>query len=73
MTWLWADSKEKKLKKAIFGQKRVKMSVPGHGVNTKSVDNGLIYLNLDFQANPMTQIWENGQKPSKMAIFDTKC
>ena len=39
----WSDSKmkEKKLKKAIFGQKRVKMSVPGHGVNTKSVVIGL--------------------------------
>ena len=32
----------KKLKKAIFGRKkRVKMSFPGHGVNTESVVIGL--------------------------------
>ena len=36
--------KKKERKKAIFGQKRVKMSFSGHGVNTKSVDIGLNYL-----------------------------
>ena len=32
MTMSWLEEK-----KAIFGQKRVKMSFPGHGVNTESV------------------------------------
>ena len=37
------------------------------GVNRKVVDNGLYYLNMQFQPNPMLQTQENGQKPSKMA------
>ena len=37
----------------------------GLGVNTKVVDNGLFYLNTQFQLNPMLQNQENGQKPSK--------
>ena len=48
------------------------MSFLGHVNNKKVVDNGLIYLNIDFQPNPSFQTRENGQKPSKMAIFDKK-
>ena len=48
------------------------MDFPGHVTNWKVVDNGLIYLNTDFQPNPSFQARENGQKPSKMAIFDKK-
>ena len=48
------------------------MSFPGHVTNYKVVDNGLIYLNMDFQPNLSFQTGENGQKPSKMAIFDKK-
>ena len=35
--------------------------------NTKVVDNGLYYLNMQFQLIPMLQTRENGRKPSKMA------
>ncbi len=35
--------------------------------NRKVVDNGLYYLNMQFQPNPMLQNQENDQKPSKMA------
>ena len=35
--------------------------------NTKVVDNGLYYLNMQFQLIPMLQTRDNGQKPSKMA------
>ena len=38
-----------------------------HVTNRKAVDNGLYYLNMQFQLNPMLQTQENGQKPSKMA------
>ena len=39
----------------------------GLGVNRKVVDNGLYYLNMQFQPNRMLQTQENGKKPSKMA------
>ncbi len=35
--------------------------------NTKVVDNGLYYLNMQFQLIPMLQTQENGRKLSKMA------
>jgi hypothetical protein len=38
-----------------------------HVTNRKVVDNGLFYLNIQFQLNPMLQNQENGQKPSKTA------
>ena len=48
------------------------MNFPGQVTNQKVVANGLIYLNMDFQPNWSFQTGENGQKPSKMAIFDKK-
>ncbi len=36
--------------------------------NTKVVDNGLYYLNMQFQLIPMLQTRENGRKPSKNGI-----
>ena len=48
------------------------MHFPGHVTNQKVVANDLSYLNIDFQPNPSFQTGENGQKPSKMAIFDKK-
>ena len=41
------------------------MDFSGLGVNRKVVDNGLIYLNIQFQPIPMLQNQENGQKPQK--------
>ena len=40
-------------------------SFSGLGVNRKVVDNGLHYLNTDFQPNRDKNARENGQKPSK--------
>ena len=37
--------------------------------NTKVVDNGLYYLNMQFQLIPMLQTRENGRKPSKQETF----
>ena len=41
------------------------MIFSGLGVNRKVVDNGLIYLNIQFQPIPMLQNQENGQKTQK--------
>ncbi len=43
------------------------MSFLDPDVNRKVVDNGLHYLNTDFQPNRDKNTQENGQKPSKMA------
>ena len=40
-----------------------------HGINTKSVDIGLNYLNMKFGPNRMIQNRENDKKKLKMRIF----
>ncbi len=47
------------------------MSFPGHVTNYKVVDNGLIYLNMDFQPNPWRIFGEKSEKPQFLIQQDT--
>ena len=50
-------------KSPFWAKKRAKTNFPGHMTNEKVVDNGLIYLNIDFRPNPSLQTRENGRNP----------
>ena len=44
----------------------------GHGVLTKSVENGLIHISMEYQPKQMKRSQENGKKLPKTPNLDTK-